>query len=276
MYKFVIHNGLLINQGFIEILKDNNLDDFRTLKELEGGSLLKKNRFRSVVRIELKDKVFYLKRHFWSWKERIKSIVPWIKKEDARNEWENMILLRSLGFNTMTPVAFGEKKIFGIPYFSLTLTENVYDAEKLEHYLPKHFSQPLIKEKIIRKREIIKKLAILARDFHRKGLNHQDFYLGHLFIRPKDEEIFIIDIQRVHHRKKIRMHDRIKDLSQLAFSAKGLGIFTKADFIRFIHTYLERDKLISSDKKIIKKILSKVKRIEKHTIKLLKRRKRQK
>jgi heptose I phosphotransferase len=276
MYKFVIHNGLLINEGFIEILKDNKLDDFRTLKELEGGSLFKKNRFRSVVRIELKDKVFYLKRHFWPWKERLKSIIPWIKKEDAINEWENMVLLKSLGFNTMTPVAFGEEKFFGIPYFSLTLTENVYDAEKLEQYLPKHFSPPLDKEKIFKKRELIKKVALITRGFHSKGLNHQDFYLGHLFIKPKDEEIFIIDIQRVHYRQKIRVRDRIKDLSQLAFSAKGLGILTKADFMRFIHTYFDREKLIPSDKKIIKRILSKVKRIEKHTAKLLERRKRQK
>jgi predicted Ser/Thr protein kinase len=69
-------------------------------------------------------------------------------------------------------------------------------------YFPKHFSPPLSKEGIFKKRELIKRVAILARDFHRNGLNHQDFYLGHLFIRQGDGEIFIIDIQRVHQRQK--------------------------------------------------------------------------
>lgn len=276
MHTFVVHNDLLINKGFLEMLRNSNLADFQALKDFEGGTLLKRNKFRSVMRIEVDGKIFYLKRHFWPWKERIKSFVPWIKKEDARNEWKNMILLDSLGFNTMTPVAFGEKKRFGMPYLSLTMTENIYDAESLEVYLPKHFSPPLNKSQIYAKRELIRKIANLARSFHNNGLNHQDFYLGHLFIRPDDGELFIIDIQRVHHRKNIRRHDMIKDLAQLAFSAEGLGIFTRTDFMRFIHAYLDREKLTPADKKIIRKILSKVKKIEKHTVKLLERRKKQK
>lgn len=275
-YTFVVRNDLLINKDFLDILENNNLADFQIFKEFEEGTLFKKNRFRSVVRIELMDRVFYLKRHFWPWKERLKSLIPWIKKEDARNEWNSMILLHNLGFNTMTPVAFGEKKRFGMPYFSLTLTEDLYDAEKLEMFFPKNFTPPLSKEKIGLKRQYIKRLALFARDFHSKGLNHQDFYLGHILVKPEDREIFIIDVQRVHQNRTISIHDRVKDLAQLAFSAEGLGIFTRTDFMRFIHTYLDRDKLIPTDKKIIKKILSKEKRIQKHTVKLLERRKRQK
>ncbi len=276
MYSFIHHNDLLINSSFFEFLRANNLLDFQTVKEFEGGSLFKKNRFRSVVRIELKDRVFYLKRHFWPWKERIKSIIPWIKKEDARNEWNNMILLNDLGFNTMTPVAFGEKKHFGIPFFSLTVTENIYNTERLEEYLPKYFTPPLNKQQIMEKRALIKRLAGIARDFHEKGLNHQDFYLGHFFIRAEDREIFIIDIQRVHQRKNIISRHRIKDLAQLVFSANGLNILFKTDFMRFAHEYLRIARMGRDDKKLIKKIMSKAMRIEIHTIKLLERRKRQK
>lgn len=268
-----MHNNLLINETFFGFLKRFNLTDFQSLMSLEGGILFKKNKFRSVMRIELGDKVFYLKRHFWPWKERIYSLLPWVQKEDARNEWRNMFLLNSLGFHTPTPVAFGEKKRMGIPYFSLTLTENLYDAEKLETYLPKHFSPPLTNAKIFEKRGLIKQLAILVWDFHTKGLNHQDFYLGHLFIRPKDSRIFIIDIQRVHYNKSIRRCDKIKDLAQLAFSAKGLNIFTGTDHMRFFHVYLNRDKLTGTDKHLMKKIVAKKRRIEKHTAKMLARRK---
>lgn len=268
VYSFVTCNGLLINEGFLEFLKRNNLAGFQGLKGLGGGTLLKKNKSRSVMKIKLEDKICYLKSHFWPWKNRMKAIIPWLKKEDARNEWRNMFLLNRLGFNTMTPVAFGEKKILGIPYFSLTLTEGIYDAEKLEIYFPAHFSPPLSNQKVFEKRELIKKIATLARDLHTKGLNHQDFYLGHLFIRPRDSKIFIIDIQRMHYKKSIRSHDMIKDLAQLGYSAQRLGIFTKTDSVRFAHSYLDKDKLTSDDKRVIDEIIKKVKKIAKHDAKI--------
>ncbi|HJX01832.1 MAG TPA: lipopolysaccharide kinase InaA family protein [Candidatus Humimicrobiaceae bacterium] len=266
VYSFVTCNGLLINERFLEFLKRNNLADFRGLKSFEKGILLKKNRFRSVVKIELEDKILYLKSHFRPWRDGMKAIIPWLKKEDAGNEWRNMLLLNRLGFNTMTPVAFGEKKILGIPYFSLTLTESIYDAEKLETYFPVHFSHPLSNQKVFEKRELIKRIATLARDLHTKGLNHQDFYLGHLFIRHN--KIFIIDIQRMHYKKSIRGHDVIKDLAQLAYSAKRSGIFTKTDFMRFAHSYLDRDKLTNEDKRMGDKIMKKLKKIARHDAKI--------
>lgn len=268
MYSFISQNDLLINEKFFDYLKGVNLAEFQSLIDFNEGHGLKKNKFRSIVRIERKGKTLYLKRHFWPWKERIKSIIPLVKKEDARNEWKSILLLDSLGFNTMVPVAFGEKKKFGLPYLSLTLTEHIYDAEKFETYLPKHFIFPLKSEKISEKRILIKRLAALARDFHSKGLNHQDFYLGHLFIRSKDNTIFIIDLQRVHRGKIIRMRDRIKDLAQIAYSAKSSSIFTRTDFIRFACSYFERNKLNRDDKRLVKKINVKAEKISRHDAKL--------
>lgn len=276
MYSFITHNGLIINERFFEFLKNNSLADFQGLANFESAGRFKKNRFRSVSKIEVKGKTFYLKLHLWPWREKIKSLVPWVRLEDGRNEWRNMILLDNLGFKTMTPVAFGERRKWWLPVLSLTLTEDIKNAERLETYFPAHFSPPLDRNKIRGKRSLIKEIAILARDFHGKGLNHQDFYLGHLFIRPEDNEILIIDIQRVHWRETISMHDRIKDLAQLTFSAQGLGIFTQTDFMRFIHSYLNKNKLSGSDKRMIKRIVFKERRIARHTVKLLERRKKRK
>jgi hypothetical protein len=271
MYSFILYNGLLINERYLEELKKNNLADFQLLGSVKGGNILKQNRYRSVIKINLKHNIFYLKKHFWPWKDRIKSLIPWIKHEDARNEWENMILLKNLGFHTMTPIAFGEKRFLKVPCFSFTLTEDIYDAEKLETYLPKHFRSPLNQTQIFKKREFIRKLGAFTREFHGKRLNHQDFYLGHLFYRPAENRIFIVDVQRMHHNKSIRMHDMIKDLAQLSYSAQESGIFTKTDFMRFIHVYLDRNSLTHNDKKTIKKIIAKVRKIARHDSKLKKR-----
>ena len=268
MHKIIRHNNMLINKDYLELLKDNGLDDFQALKDFKGGSLLKKNKFRSVVRIEIGNRVFYLKRHFWPWRERLRAINPMLRKEDARNEWNSMLLLNSLGFNTMTPVAFGEEKSFKLTYFSLTLTENLYDAEKLEVFFPRHFKPPLNHEKINNKRAYIKKLAVLTRDLHNNGLNHQDFYLGHILIRKKEDKFFIIDVQRMHKNTIISLHDKIKDLAQLAYSATGLGIFTKTDLLRFFRVYTGNDKLTPDNKKLARSVMLKVKKISKHDAKL--------
>jgi heptose I phosphotransferase len=274
MHTFIRHNNMLINKDYLDLLKDNGLDTFEALRDFNGGSFLKKNKFRSVARIELGNRVFYLKRHFWPWRERLRSVNPLMRKEDAKNEWDNMLLLNSLGFNTMTPVAFGEKKKFALSYFSLTLTENLYEAEKLEVFFPRHFKPSLDHEKINEKRAYIKKLAVLARDLHNNGLNHQDFYLGHVLIRQGEDKFFIIDVQRMHKNRTISLHDKIKDLAQLAYSAAGLGVFTKTDLLRFFHVYTGSDKLTPDNKKLARSIMLKTRKISKHDAKLQLRKKR--
>ncbi|MFZ2196428.1 MAG: lipopolysaccharide kinase InaA family protein [Thermodesulfovibrionales bacterium] len=274
MHTFIRHNNILINKNYLDLLKDNGLDTFEALRDFNGGSFLKKNKYRSVARIELGSRVFYLKRHFWPWRERIRSANPLLRKEDAKNEWDNMLLLNRLGFNTMTPVAFAERKKFSLSYFSLTLTENLYEAEKLEVFFPRHFKPPLDHKKIDEKRTYIKRLAVLARDLHNKGLNHQDFYLGHILIRQGEDKFFIIDLQRMHKNTTISLHDRIKDLAQLAYSAAGLRVFTKTDLLRFFRIYIGSDKLTHDNKKLAGSIMLKTRKISRHDAKLQLRKKR--
>lgn len=272
MVSFIAHNGLLIHERFIEVLKEGRLASFEELWRSESGTVLKKKRFRSIAVVKLQGRTFYLKRHVYPLRERLASLLPWIRREGARNEWENIVLLERLGFNTMTPVAFGEKKSWGSASCSLTMTEDIYGAVKLESYFPEHFAPPLSYDKVIRKRELITSLAMLARDFHGKGLNHQDFYLGHLFMRPADGRIFIIDVQRMHRRSALRRRDRVKDLAQLYYSARCARVFTKADVVRFAHRYLGKDKLTASDRALIKDVMAKALRIARHDANLQRRR----
>jgi len=273
VYRFIIHNGLLVNELFLEILRKHNLADFRSLMDFQGGSPVKKTRYRSLVKMQLGDRYFYLKRHLRPPRERIRSLMPCSAREDARNEWDNMNLLNALGFHTMVPVAFGEEKRSGMTCSSLTLTEGIADSEKLETYLPAHFLPPLSVERMREKRDLIRRLALLAGEFHGKGLNHQDFYLGHLLLRPGDGAISIIDLQRVHRRKRVSRHDRVKDLGQLCYSAGKTGVLTRTDLMRFLKTYLGRDRITGEDRKLIRMVLSKSAKIARHDAKLIQRRK---
>lgn len=273
MTHFIKQGDLLVNENFVNLLQSNALAGFRGLMDFNRGHLLKKNKFRSIIKIEMDGKAFYLKRHFWPWKEQIKSLIPGLSREDAANEWKNMLLLNDLGFHSMTPVAFGEKKKYGLPRASITLTESITAAEKLETYIPGHFLPPLGLKKVFQKRALIQKVASVAKKLHDSGLNHQDFYLGHLFIRPGDNEIFIVDLQRMHRREKIRLRDMIKDLAQLLYSSQQTGVLTRADFMRFAHIYFGESRLNSTHKKLIRKIIAKKNRIARHDAKLQQRKK---
>jgi len=279
---FIRLPDLQVHPGYREILEKHDLLTFHDLYGYSGGALFKKNRFRSVVRITLqdssgKDHVFHLKRHHPPIPTRLKSIFTGLTVRDgAENEWEKILRLEEVGIHTMTPVAFGVVRKWGFPYRALTLTEHLYGAEKLEDYLPEHFGKEgLRREEIDCKRRIIIQTARWAAKFHNAGFHHQDFYLGHIFIRPGEDGSFmlhLIDLQRVRECPRTRLSRVLKDLAQINFSALQLPCLTRADRMRFIHAYLGRTRLAERDRDLIRKVESKTGKIVRHTIKLLKRR----
>jgi heptose I phosphotransferase len=276
---FVRENGLRIHPEFYDLVRKHHLNHFNVLYHLKEGELFKKNRFRSVVRIYLrgsqgKSHIFHLKRHFPPLWDRLKTVLTGFQIRDgAENEWKKILRLEEIGIRTMTPVAFGAIRKMGLPYRSLTLTEHLYGADRLEDYLPAKFGDDrLRREKIIQKRRIISETARWARIFHGSGFHHQDFYLGHIFIRPGEGGNFtlhLIDLQRVREERRLPKSRLIKDLAQLNFSATGLACLTRADRLRFIRAYLDKDRLGRAERNLITRIEKKTQRISSHTEKLL-------
>ncbi|HLC17210.1 MAG TPA: hypothetical protein VJL89_13390, partial [Thermodesulfovibrionia bacterium] len=81
-----------------------------------------------------------------------------------------------------------------------------------------------------------------------------------------------IDVQRVEKRDELPLRYRIKDLAQLYYSVQVTGNISRADCLRFFLTYLNKDEPDKRDRKLIKAIIKKAGIIEKHTVKLLNRR----
>ncbi|VAW35973.1 hypothetical protein MNBD_DELTA02-299 [hydrothermal vent metagenome] len=277
---FVERGGILINEAFLRVLEDAGLDSFAALMERDGGTVFKKKKARSVVRFELDGKegkkAFYLKRHFQAEADRggrgfgrfLKNKRP----EDGRNEWERIIELTDAGFQTMVPVAYGPSATGGgeIKNGSLTVTEEIYDAVRVEDHIPALAGGG--KDAVKEKRDIIERVARLAARFHGMGFNHQDFYLGHIFIRPASGELFLVDLQRVQRRDPPVERWIVKDLAQFVFSAISIDNFSLSDLVRFGHAYLGKGRFSQADKKLIRKIITKSGRISRHTVKLLKKR----
>lgn len=271
-------NGLVLHRDFLGILERNDLASFDSLYHAVSGENFSRNPWRRVDRLELRDaggkrRIFHLKRHALSRADRFKSILKGKKAEDGRNEWDKMMCLLRLGIPTMTPVAYGERRWRGLPWQSLTLTEHLYRSRRLEEWIP-DLERLDPGEAAKRRLKACRELARIAGRFHELGLNHNDFYLGHFFIREEPFTIFLIDLQRVHRRRRIRYRDRVKDLAQMHYSSIRLRGVSPRDRLRFLKRYLGIERLDRNARRLIADVLKKAGRIERHTRKKLARKRR--
>ncbi|MCK4846806.1 MAG: hypothetical protein KAS88_03970 [Deltaproteobacteria bacterium] len=270
---FIELNNLIIDEEYLDLLKDSGLDSFEALIEYADGEVVKKKATRSVMRLEVKAldgtaEVFYLKRHREKKPCKVSSLFK--LPEGARNEWDMTISLAADGFDVMVPVAFGERHLKGRMSETLTLTKEVSDTVRLSDYIPALKGTAGARERL----RIVGEMARLVKRFHDSGYNHQDMYLVHFFFRSSDGKMFLMDLQRVHKRVELPVRWRVKDLAQFVFSGRGAGGLSSTDLVRFGHIYLGKDKFESEDKKLIAKVLAKAARIERHDANLRERAKR--
>jgi len=256
------------------LLERSGFVDFSSFMGFPGGELITLQRGRTVTRLELNGRAFYLKRNRFDWREFIKTILHlgWPQR-NAVAEWENILAVERLGIRTVKPIAMGEKRILGLEVASFILTEEIYGAESLERVAEKKLPDGLSLATRKWKRSIISEVAQIARRLHANGMCHQDFYLGHFFW-SHDHTLYLIDLQRVVHRGKLPRRYIVKDLGQLNFSADCVGHISRTDRMRFLLRYLGVKSLGASEKILARSIIAKTDRIARHTVKLLQRRRR--
>jgi hypothetical protein len=242
--------------------------------DYSGGTHICHKRGRSVYRLEVGDRAFYLKRNRFHWVEFWKRIsrLKWPPR-GALVEWNNILAVREAGIPTVSPVAMGECVKFGIDIASFTLTEELYQAVPLDVVLQREFTGSLNDAGRQRKRQLTLQLAATARKLHGSGMYHQDFYLSHFYL-GRGETLYLIDLQRVGRRAKVPTRFRVKDLGQLNFSADFTGGVSRAQRMRFFLAYLGKKRLEAADKKLARKVMAKTRRIARHDVKLAVRRRR--
>ena len=163
----------------------------------------------------------------------------------------------------MSLIAFGERLDADGRLASFVLTEELAGYTQLDDFLDGRFSGD-DRDNDSELRRLVFKVAEMARRFHRLGYNHRDFYTCHFFVREPTKGRFglnLIDLQRVQHRKWFRKRWVVKDLAQLAYSAspRCIGCRQKMTFIK---RYLGVVKLRPRDKRFIRRILSKQRRMQ--------------
>lgn len=270
------YDGITVNNEYLSLLSQNKLVDFHTLMHYKNGKMIKQTiKERSTAKLMLESNRgeigVYLKRYqapgFKAW---VSSLLQFSLPKSALDEWKNIFAFHTRGIPTMIPLSAGLSKHSGFKKESFLLTREIEGVERLEHYLPRHFSPPLTSHHLKEKRTLIKELALLVRRMHLLGLNHRDLYLCHILVK-KDAyhnwEIYFADLHRVDQRNKVGLRWRVKDLAALNYSS-AKNLITRTDRLRFITHYQGERRLDVKAKSFIKKIIIKTDKIRSHDLKL--------
>lgn len=248
------HGRLLINHDYAALFEAAHWTTFDVVWQATSQAVIAKDAGteRVTCRFELAGdqgpQAFYIKRHVAaSLYETIKPLLHGrLPCLGAKVEWDALLAFHDAGLATMLPVALGQGGSE-----SFLITAELTGCTKLSECPPGEQT------------ECISSVAEVARQMHGAGLHHQDFYLGHL-LRPDDHNgpIHIIDLGRVQkHSPWFARRWIVKDLAQLNYSAKTARA---TDRLRFWQAYQGRP-LTDSDKPLIRRILSKTKRIARHS-----------
>ncbi len=248
---------LRVNRAFAPILQDNGLASFSALMNHSGGTVAKQLLAeRTTTRITLSgSKSFYLKRHTPPpLKEYVKPLLrlTW-PILGAANEWRALLQFHAAGIPSMTPVALGRSG-----RHSFVLTEALEGYVKLSHWLegdPPPEQLSLVGSKV----------AELAKRMHAAGLHHQDFYAGHLLLKPVDGsvDLRVIDLGRARRFRWLAKRWIIKDLAQLDYSTRQL---TARQKVRFLQAYLGgTGRLDAPQKELAGRVIAKSGRIARHS-----------
>lgn len=274
MEDFIFAGGMTVCAEAYPLLKGVGLGSFDDLMAFGQGERICHKRGRSVFRFEIGDRAFYLKRNRIHRVELGKALTRLrLPRLGAMVEWRNILALQRIGIPTVTPVAVGRRTWAGVETQSFTLTEEIYGAQPLDEVLIRDFFGELSPARLREKRALIGNLADLARRFHGHGMNHQDFYLNHFFIDGAGV-LYLLDLQRVGLRRRIPERYRVKDLGQLHYSADFHALGTRTDRMRFFLGYLGMTTLGAEEKGLARRVMNKVRRIGRHDVKLLARRRR--
>jgi heptose I phosphotransferase len=177
------------------------------------------------------------------WSEVFKNLLQLrLPVTSAINEYRAAITLTKLGIETLNPKAFGLRGKNPAKLESFLVTEDIVDSVSLEDLTASwRNSAP----RFAGKKNLVEKLAGIARTLHENGMNHRDFYLCHFLIKKSDLgalqkggpfACFLIDLHRTQFHSTVPRRWLIKDLAGLYYSALDAGI-TRHDVFRFIKIY---------------------------------------
>jgi hypothetical protein len=274
--------NMIINRDYAPVLTQSGLLDFDRFYYFNGGTVVKQIKERSVIRMTLlhgkKRRHFFLKRHVAAPPEFAALIGHCCQRRSlspGMAEFENICDFRKNRLATVTPVAAGQRRVGLFRFESFLVTEDVTPCISLEELILDHPERLSGPDGIQRKHRIITAVARLARNMHDNGFNHRDFNATHVLIGPEDSKgkshMGLFDLQRVDRKKWMRYKWFIKIMAELGYTMPS-PLFDENDRQMLFQSYLGISSKRLIDPFLVFLIQSKIRRIKRHTEKIMRRR----
>jgi heptose I phosphotransferase len=199
---------------------------------------------RITLRFDCGGDSYFIKIHNGvGWREIFKNLFNLRKPIlGARNEWQAIQKLDSLGIPTTPLAGYGERGVNPATKQSFVVTRDLGKTISLEDLVKDWRDTPPAPAF---KRALIRQTARIGRTLHGNGMNHRDFYLCH-FLLDQHEAInvdnpllYLIDLHRVQLRTATPRRWIVKDIGGLYFSALDAGL-TRRDVFRFLKAYFQQ------------------------------------
>jgi tRNA A-37 threonylcarbamoyl transferase component Bud32 len=208
----------------------------RTLNECK---VLKDSILRSSLLVPVADSdppVAFLKRHRRRhWQDDLKSLVV---PSRAFIEWKLLRHLRHLGITAPEPLAYAERRTWGVLRDSCLITEALDDALPLKAFVPATWDSPATGRAFEQKRTFWTLLGGTIAHLHERGIYFRDLHDGNILCRraPGNAvELFFIDPAKARCRSRLTTAQRVRDLASLR-SSPVFG--STASWLRFLKSYL--------------------------------------
>ena len=264
----------LVHKEYKQLLEQQGLGSLNEVFRYEQGENLYKPGLghRERFRIKLKRSgeqqvVIYLKRFGYP---GVKELVRrWFIRRSRYGagiyDFLGAQRLSEKGVAVPRPIAYGQTCNWLGEKRSFAIIEELPGSDSLERLLP-NWKQKKKEYALLRdKKELIRQTAHLVRQLHQSGFNHRDLYLSHIFLSRDGkgcERLNLIDLQRVFQPVILKRRWQVKDLAQLYYSSRDY--FSYKDMMQFMHEYFDNHGLTKYQKRLIRSVCRKTRRIERH------------
>ena len=251
----VINDVRWMTQGISRDLLKEILDSLGTGKNCE---VIRSGYGKKLLKYTCSQGSFYIKQYII--RHGINAFKSFFSLSKARKEWNQGHLLLKNHILTAEPVAVGERRYFGILKDCCIISRAISNAIPAKEILDK-IMQSSDDSKSSKKSIFLRILISYVGTVHDIGIFHGELHAENILVDCCNTNTFyLIDLGRIKFRKDISVSRRIKDLSRLLYSIRG--ICTNKEILELINNYASKTSAYKKRDIFQKEVFDEISRIK--------------
>ena len=219
----------LVNGALSDPLK-KMLDSVDTEEKCE---VIRNRYFKKILKYVNNQETFYIKRYIV--RNRLESVKSLFSSSKASREWDQSHRLLNKHLLTAEPVAVGEKRRFGMLKDCYIISKEIPNCLSGRKLLA-NIQQPSTDYGLSKKNTLLRNIISYVNTMHNYGIFHGELHADNILIDTGNLTLFyLLDLGCAKHRRNLPLSWRIKDISRLLYSLKG--ICTDAEITELIGCY---------------------------------------